>query len=249
MARYHLTQSKIEDHIEKIGVDVVPVIEHKLEEQRLFRLYQDLVGQRPNLFESLLKTPVDLQIRKKLVFPGKGEIDATTMGITQKGAVFMVPRKVSVFDEQTSFGDIIDIAITCIDIFKKNFPHKAIRRVGHVNEYIFTLGTERSVPFLAERFTRITVPPNGEINIRVNRPTDDHNRIIQLRPVVKKQLQSNIPGIDEVKAYGLSVSVDFNNRDMSKDLSSDDIRAIIQASIQYNEKELYAFLNGGSEEE
>jgi hypothetical protein len=249
MAQYLLTKSKIEDHIEKIGVDVRPVIEHKLEDSHLYQFYQDLVEKYPNLFESLLKSPADLQIRKKLVFPGKGEVDVSTLVITQRGPVLTIPRKLSIFDEQTSLGDTIDIAITCIDIFRKNFPHKVICRVGHLNEYIFTLGSERSVQFISERFTRITVPPNGEINLRVNRPTDDHNRIIQLQPVVKKQIQPNIPGIEDVKAYGLKVIVDFNNREMTQNLSNDDIRAIIQTSIQYNEEDLYSFLNGTSEEE
>lgn len=249
MAQYLLTKSKIEDLSEKIGVDVRPVIEYKLEDQHLYQFYQDLVEKYPNLFESLLKSPADLQIRKKLVFPGKGEIDVSTLVITQRGPVFTVPRKVSIFDEETSLGDIIDIAITCIDIFRKNFPHKVICRIGHVNEYIFTLGSEHSVPFISERFTRIAVPPNGEINIRVNRPTGDYNRIIQLQPVVKKQVQQNTSGIEDVKAYGLKVSMDFNNRDMSRNLDNNDILAIIQASIQYNEEELYSFLNGTTEEE
>ena len=40
--------------------------------------------------------------------------------------------------------------------------------------------------------------------------------------------------------------VDFNNRDMSKSLETDDIRRIIQASVEFNEKLLYEFLNGGN---
>jgi hypothetical protein len=246
---YQLTSAKIDDHVEKIGVIVRPIIEHKLEDSHLYQLYQDLIGKYPNLFESLIKSPVDLQIRKKLVFPGKGEIDAITLGVTQKGPVFMVPRKLSVFEEETSFGDIIDIAIDCIDIFKKNFPHKLICRVGHINEYIFNLGTENSVLFLTKRFTRLKVPSNGEIEIRVNSPTDDHNRNIQLKPAVKKPIRQDIQEIENVKAYGLRVIVDFNNRDMNSNLNDDDIRAIIQASLQYNEKELFAFLNGYFEEE
>lgn len=249
MTQFTFTKTKIEEYVEKIGVEVRPIIDHKLEDQRMYHLYQDLVEHLPLLFESLLKSPVDLQIRKKLVFLGKGEVDAITLVITQKGPVFMVPRKLSIFDEETSFGDITDIAHKCIDIFKKNFPHKTIRRVGHVNEYIFALGSESSVPFVANRFTRLTVPPNGEIELKINRPTDDYNRIIQLRPVFKKQMRSNIDEIDDVKAYGLKVMVDFNNRDMNRNLDNDDIRAIIQSSIEYNEKDLYAFLNGFSEEE
>lgn len=246
---YQITKSKIEDHIEKIGVDVRPIIEHKLEESHLYSLYRDLVETYPNLFESLLKSPSDLQIKKKMVFPGKGELDISTMAITPRGPVFVIPRKLSIVGEETNIGDIIDIAITCIDIFRKNFPHKTMCRVGHVNEYIFTLGTEPSVSFIAERFTRMTVPPNGELNIRVNAPTDDYNRVIQLQPVVKKQSMPNIPEAEDVKAYGLSVSVDFNNRDMTKSLDNDNIRAVIQDSIRYNERELYDFLNGTFKEE
>ncbi len=246
---YQITKLKIEDHVEKIGLDVRPIIEHKLEESHLYSLYKDLVEKYPNLFESLLKSPSDLQIRKKMVFPGKGELDVCTLAITPRGPVFMIPRKLAIVGEETNIGDIIDIAIACIDIFRKNFPHKTICRVGHVNDYIFTLGTEPSVSFLAERFTRMTVPPNGELNIRVNRPTDDYNRVIQLQPVVKKQPMPNIPDAEDVKAYGLSVSVDFNNRDMTKSLDNDEMRAVIQDSIRYNERELYDFLNGTFKEE
>jgi hypothetical protein len=246
---YQITKSKIEDHVEKIGIDVRPIIEYKLEESHLYSLYRDLVERYPNLFESLLKSPSDLQIKKKMVFPGKGELDISTMAITPRGPVFVIPRKLAIVGEETEIGDIIDIAITCIDIFRKNFPHKTICRVGHVNEYVFTLGTEPSVSFLAGRFTRLKVPQNGELNIRVNMPTDDYNRVIQLQPVVKKQAMPNIPEVDDVKAYGIGVSVDFNNRDMTKSLDNDDMRAVIQDSIKYNEKDLYEFLNGNFQEE
>ena len=246
---YQITKLKIEDHVEKIGLDVRPIIEHKLEESHLYSLYKDLVDKYPNLFESLLKSPSDLQIRKKMVFPGKGELDVCTLGITPRGPVFMIPRKLSIVGEETDIGDILDIAIMCVDIFRKNFPHKTICRVGHVNDYVFTLGTEPSVSFLAERFTRMTVPQNGELHIRVNMPTDDYNRVIQLQPVVKKQPMPNIPEAEDVKAYGLSVSVDFNNSDMTKSLDNDDIRAVIQDSMKYNERGLYDFLNGTFKEE
>ncbi len=59
----------------------------------------------------------------------------------------------------------------------------------------------------------------------------------------------NIPDAEDVKAYGLSVSVDFNNRDMTKSLDNDEMRAVIQDSIRYNERELYDFLNGTFKEE
>ena len=49
MTQYSFTKTKIEDHVEKIGVEVRPIIEHRLEEQHMFRFYQDLVEKLPNL--------------------------------------------------------------------------------------------------------------------------------------------------------------------------------------------------------
>ena len=87
---------------------------------------------------------------------------------------------------------------------------------------------------------------DGEIRLRVNRPIDDYNRIIELQPVAKKKVGPQPYSREgDVVGYGLKVIVDFNNRDMSKSLETDDIRRIIQASVEFNEGLLYEFLNGG----
>ena len=92
------------------------------------------------------------------------------------------------------------------------------------------------------------MPANGELKIRMNRPTDDYNRIIEISPVQKLEQAPEMPGGQTVIAHGLKVSVDFNNRDMHSDLDTNKIRGIIQSSIEFNKKELYDFLNmtGGS---
>lgn len=247
MEDYKISTSSIEDHIEKIGIDVRPIIELKMEKDHLYNFYNQLIEKYPNLFESLVQSPNSFQVKKKFIFPGKGELELATLAITQRGLVLIVPRKVVIFDEQTNMDETEKIVIEFLKIFRKNFPHKKICRVGQVNEYVFTLGQNRSVQFLAERFTRIRMPSDGELRIRVNRPVDDYNRVIEMQPVQKMEQAKEIPGEQHVVAYGLKVVVDFNNRDMSKDLDTDRIRGIIQSSIQFNNKELYEFLNMAEE--
>jgi hypothetical protein len=190
-------------------------------------------------------------MRKKFIFPGKGEVDIATLAVSERGPVFIFPRIISVLSEETDLGRSEDIISSCLRLFRKYFGHKSIIRVGQINEYIFNMGQVNSLNLLAERFTKINIPSNGELRIRINKPDDDYNKIIQMEPVQKRERSPNIPGAEHIiEEYGLKVRVDFNNRDMSEPLKEERIRAIIFASIQFNKHELYNFLNcvnGGDE--
>lgn len=237
-------RSHIDDHIEKIGVDVRPVIECKLERTKLFDFGNRLVDRYPDLFENLVQSPNDFQITKKFIFPGKGEIDITTLAVTVRGPVFIFPRRVAAFDEETNLEASEDIIKNGLRFFRETFPLKKIFRVGHVNEYIFSTGPLESTRLLSQRFTRIQVCADGELLLRVNRPIDDYNRIVQLEPVEKRQVSQHSPQGQEVKGYGVKVSVDFNNRDMTKVLDESHIQHILYDSRQFNQEKLYEFLNG-----
>ena len=243
---HNFTKGNIENHVEKIGIDVRPVIELKLEATHLDALYNKLVEKHPDVFERLVKGPNEFQIQKKFVFPGKGVADFTTLAITNRGTVFVIPRKMSIFEEETSLKSTEALAMSCLEIFRNCFPHKKIIRVGHINEYVFSLGTDQpGEQLIAERFTRISIPEGGEITLRVNRPDAEHNRVIQLKPVVKKHLSSQAAIPDEVKMYGLHVYVDLNNLNMTNPVDDDEARSIIQSSIEFNKQPLYDFLNSG----
>jgi hypothetical protein len=246
MTDFQFSRGCIDDHVEKIGVDVRPTIECKLERTHLIEFANDLVENYPNLFESTVQSPTEFSIRKKFIFPGKGEMDSATLALSPRGLVFILPRRITIFQEDTDLGRTEDVVSNCLQHFRKHFGHKSIIRVGQINEYIFNLGQIESARFLANRFTKLTVPPNGELNIRINRPDDDYNRIIQLEAVQKMERKTELQGISQVLAYGLKVTVDFNNRDMSQDLESERISSIIFASEQFNKNDLYTFLNCGT---
>lgn len=241
---FKFSKSKIDEHTEKVGADIRPVIECKLDQEKLFHIGKELRDKYPNLFESLVQSPTEFNIRKKFIFPGKGEADLLTLAVTPRGVVFVFPRILSIFEEEIQLNNIRDISLDGLKIFRETFPGKVICRVGLVNEYIFNTGPEQSIDLVCKRFTKVVIPPNGEIVLSINRPDDDYNRKIQLQPVLKVEKVPEIPDRQQIQSYGVKVVVDFNNRDMSKNLDDDKILSIIHRAQQYNEKELYDFLNG-----
>ncbi len=246
---FNFGPNHIDDYVEKVGVDVRPVIECKMERTKLFDFGNRLVDEYPGLFESLVQSPNDFQVRKKFIFPGKGETDMTTLAVTVRGPLFIFPRRVSVFDEDTDVESTKEIVKKGLRLFREIFPLKKIVRVGHVNEYIFSTDVAESTQLVAERFTKIRVGAGGELSLRVNRPVDDYNRIIQLEPVTKLKTSMHSPDRQEVKGYGLKVCVDFNNRDMTQELDETRILHILHDSQQFNDEKLYEFLNGAGEAE
>jgi hypothetical protein len=243
---FKFSRTKVDEHIEKVGVDIRPVIECKLDRVKLFDLGQKLVDKYPNIFESLVQSPTDFHIRKKFIFPGKGEVDLVTLAITPRGVVFIFPRRLSIFEEDISQNNMQDISLDGLKIFRGTFPGRIICRVGLVNEYIFNTGPVESTDLVCSRFTKVSVPSSGEIILNINCPDDDHNRKIQLQAVQKLERVPEIPDKQQVRSYGVKVVVDFNNRDMSQNLDDGRILEILHKARQYNEKELYDFLNGSS---
>ena len=241
---YKFSKNKIDEHTIKVGIDIRPVIECKLDRVKLFDVGQRLVDKYPNLFESLVQSPAEFLIRKKFIFPGKGEVDLPTLAITPRGVVFIFPRVIGIFQEEIQFDNIDDIILDGLKIFRGGFAGKIFCRVGLVNEYIFNTGQEESTELVCSRFTKIKVPSNGEMLLNINCPDDDYNKKIQIQPAQKIEKDPNIPGIEQIRSYGVQIIVDFNNRDMSKDLDEDRILGILHKARQYNNKELYEFLNG-----
>ena len=241
---FKFSHTKIDDHTQKVGVDIRPVIEYKLDWEKLVAIGKELVDKYPNLYESLVQSPTDFHIMKKFIFPGKGEVDLVTLAITRRGSVFMFPRKVGIFDDETDLDSVEDIVPECIKIFRHIFPEKKLLRVGLINEYIFNTGPLDSAKLIGDLFTKLSVPQGGEVVLSINLPTDDYNRKIELRDVRKLEPVPEIQNRQQTKDYGVRVMVDFNNRDMSQNLDNSRILSILHDAKQFNKNELYAFLNG-----
>jgi len=241
---FQFTRAKIDDHAEKVGVDIRPVIEFKLDREKLYKVGGELIDAHPNLFESLIQSPTDFRIAKKFIFPGKGEAELPTLSFTQRGPVFTFPRRIGPLEEELELGQIDDVVIDCLKRFRGVFPEKMFLRVGLVNEYIFDTADLDSAKIICKRFTKLPVPVGGEIRLRINRRNDDFNRIIEMQAMKKLEQVPEVPGQVQAVGYAVKVKVDFNNADMSGNLDDGAILRILHEGRHYNESDLYAFLNG-----
>jgi hypothetical protein len=243
---FDFSPNRIDDHAEKVGIDIRPVVEIKLDRDKLYRFGVDLIDMYPNLFESQVQSPTDYRITKRFIFPGKGEAEIPTLSFTPRGLVFTFPRRIAVLGEELELGQLDDVVIDCLKKFRVIFPGKKIIKVGLVNEYIFFTADLDSAKLICDRFTKLPTPVGGEIKLRINLRTDDFNRIIELEAVRKLEQVPEIPGQVQTTGHGVKVKVDFNNVDMSRDLDDGAILRILHEGRSFSNRDLYGFLNGPS---
>jgi hypothetical protein len=247
---FKFTKNSIDDYTEKIGVDVRPTIEIGLEQVRITEFYRTVSKKYPDLFESLLMGPTEFAIQKKLIFPGKGEATVPTFSLSNRGPVFMVPRKISALDVETDLPPIADRIVEILKDFRGGFPQCHILRVGVVHEYVFDCSPADSVQLIATRFTRVGAV--SEITVVFNKPRGGFNRLFTISPMIKRLAQPGAPPTaepTEPAGYGVKVTVDFNNADMTKPLERDGICGLLAEARDFHEKEAFDILNGEGDAE
>lgn len=244
MTAFKFSDARAEDHVEKIGFDVRPVIEIRMERQRLFTFGESLIDKYPQLFESQTIGATEFQVRKKLVFPGKGQVEFTTLVLTVRGPVFVIPRRIAAIEEETDFGDANEIVRECLRGFMKCFPDRRVIRAGKVNEFIFGCDDIAGNSIICEHFLS-TKPDSGcsNVDLRLNFPTEEHNRSIRLFSVQGERQHAMPEGVTKTLVNGVGVHVDFNNRDVSKPLEIEEISSTLRKSDEFIKNGLYPLLN------
>jgi hypothetical protein len=246
MDKYEFSNAKIAHWVERIGVDIRPPIESDLDEVHIQNFAKWARKKYPQLFDRVVVGNQRFEMLKTLEYPGKPAVDLTTFTMTPRGPVFMVPKRISTVDLEPDLPPINEVFGDCMRQFQKDFPGKRLLRVGKIDEYIFDCGQLQSVELLARRFSRISVPPDGELLIRVNRPDNDYNRILTLEQVVaKSQSQPNAPL--ETVGFGVKVTVDVNNRNL-RELTEPEWMTVLNESDIYNREGMYGFLNNPKDE-
>jgi hypothetical protein len=246
MSKYEFKMTAIDNHIEKVGLDVRPTVEVRTDRVKLFDYANWLVEKWPAIFENIVQGPAHFMITKRFVFPGKGEMECPTLMLTERGPVYVFPRKLSALGgEETALPPASgDVVLTAMKRFKETWPQCKQIRLGKVNEYIFDCSVESAIDILAGRFMRMKIPDTGELMLQINRPTDDFNRIVHLETIAKQRIEPD--GKVEVVGSGIVVNVDFNNRDMSQELTDERKLYILHEADKFCEEDLMDFLNGGT---
>jgi len=244
---FTFTPARIEHLEEKIGCDIRPAIEMKLDRPHLIDFGNDLTDKYPNLYESTVQSPNQFLAQKRFIFPGKGEAEIITLVVKPSGPLFVFPRVLGPIEEETDLPRCDDIITDLVAIFRNRFTTRKIIRVGLITEYVFSTGAYDSTELVCGRFTKLKVPPKGDLFLKLNHCCDQFNRLITIEPMTKRRFNPTKPTEVEPAGFAIKVTVDFNNRNMTEDLKEEDIVNLMHAAKNYNKKELYEFLNNPSE--
>ncbi len=247
MGTYEFTDAKIDHWFQKIGADVRPPIEIRLDEERFQTFSKWARKEHPQLFDRMVVGKQQFQMLKTLEYPGKPNTDAVTYTMTERGAVIVVPRRISEINLEPDLPEINEVFVDCMKNFLKHFPGRRVIRVGKINEYVFDCGDTKSLELVAKRFSRIQVPDDGEIRIRFNLPNDRHNRIFLIEPKEHKRVQPGQP--IEHLGFGVMVVVDVNNRDVTQEMGEADWLTVLNSADIYNREDVFKVLNCTTEEE
>jgi len=249
MAEYTFSTSRIDHHVEHIGIDVRPVIEVRYDRAKLDQYAAWLTEKWPTFYESTVIGPTDFRLTKRFVFPGQGETEHLTFGLTNRGPSFAFPKLISPFNQEVELPQglsVNEIVREALAEFRRMWPQCNHIRCGKVTEYIFDCGEYGALEVLRQRFTRWpSIPATGELRIRVNLPDDDYNRIIQMEPVAKAQVTAAGIVQEEGLGSGIKIRADVNNRDTSNDMDAGRQRAVLDRADRFFTDELLPILNGG----
>lgn len=247
MTAYEFTNAKIDHWVQKIGADVRPPIEIRLDEDHFQTFSKWARREHPQLFDRMVVGKQQFQMLKTLEYPGKPNADVVTYTMTERGPVIVVPQRISEIDLEPDLPPINEVFVDCMKHFLKEFPGRRVVRVGKINEYVFDCGDTKSLELVAKRFSRIQVPDDGEIRIRFNLPDDRHNRIFMIEPKEHARVQPGQP-LEHI-GYGVMVVVDVNNRDVTQKMGEADWLTVLSSADIYNREDIFNVLNCKTEEE
>lgn len=241
MQDYEFTSARIIGWQEHIGVTIQPPIEIMAEQEKFAQFSSTVRKRFPSLFDRMVLSDNKFEMMKSFAYPGKPEITALTFSLTPQGPVFIFPRRLPQFDLEPDLPDINNTFVQCMKIFKKTVGGYKIKRVGKVNKFLFSCEIH-SLRLVAGRFTRITIPDDGELRIRFNQHDGKMNRIFTIQPV-EEFVQAGSSTPPKRKGYAIEVSVDVNNRAFQEDMDESDWLSVLGVADLFAKDGMYETLN------
>ncbi|MCO6437029.1 MAG: hypothetical protein J5J06_08070 [Phycisphaerae bacterium] len=237
---FEFTREGANELIEKVGITVAPTIELSLERPHFLEFFNCVSKEYPNLFESMRLNPSEFSIFKTFEFPGKGSAEAPTFVLGSRGPLLILPRRLSAIDAETSLQATDNDVMKILKSFRTCFRQLRIYRVGKIREYIFDCGETDSNDMVRRAFLGID-SPTSEILLRINVGDAVNNKIFTVQPV--RRHTADATGRIEPTGFGIKVSVDFNNADVSRELNDDEIVALLHRSNDFHDSAAIDFLN------
>jgi len=243
---YQFDKENISQHIVKFGVHIQPAISPKDDKTKLQDYCNWLIGQFPEVFETLVVGPNQLQIQKVFALAGSKRLELPTFVLTVRGPVFTLPQRV--FIDQAHDLDISDkdkIFRRALDELRTRFSDRKILRVGVVHEFVFDTGQINSLEIIASNLKNdLWREMVKNLRILLEMPREEKNINLEIRPTYVSRVATsseNVP-IQDVR-FGIIVNVDINNQQIKDDLTKAQINDILIFANDYAPEELIKFLN------
>lgn len=243
---YQFDIDNISQHIVKFGVHIQPTISPKDDKTKLQDYCNWLIGQFPEVFETLVVGPNQLQVQKVFLLAGSKRLELPTFVLTFRGPVFTFPQRI--FISQIHDLDIPDkdkIFRRAIEELHARFADRKVLRVGVVHEFVFDTGQINSLEIIASNLKNDLWRERAKnVRILLEMPTEGKNINLEIRPTYVSRAvpgSENVP-IEDVR-FGIIVNVDINNQQVKDDLTKAEINDILTFAGDYVPEELIKFLN------
>jgi hypothetical protein len=234
----------ISQHIVKYGVDVRPPIVPEQEKTKMQDYCNWLIEQFPEVFETLLSGPKQLQIQRTFELSNGKRIQIPTFVLTTRGPVFTFPQRIyidQVHDlEIAQHGKIFRKAL---DELRAIFADRKVPRVGVVNEFVFDTGQINSLEIITSNLkSELWRQRAKNLRIIIEIPTDDKNTNLEIKPTYLRHTGNGKVTTEDIR-FGIIVNVDINNRQIRENLTRAEITDICSFADDYIPEELIRFLN------
>jgi hypothetical protein len=243
---YQFDTEHISQHVVKFGVHIQPTISPKDDKTKLQDYCNWLIGQFPEVFETLVVGPNQLQVQKVFALAGGKRLELPTFALTVRGPVFTLPQRI--FIDQVHDLDIPDrdkIFRRALDELRARFSDRKILRVGVVHEFVFDTGQINSLEIIASNLKNdLWREAIKNLRILLEMPREGKNVNLEIRPTCVSRAAisgENVP-IQDVR-FGIIVNVDINNQQIKGDLTKAEINDILAFANDYVPEELIKFLN------
>jgi hypothetical protein len=243
---YQFSTDNISQHIVKYGVDIRPVLAPETDRTKLQDYGNWLVEQFPEVFETLMSGPKQLQVQRTFLLPDAKRVELPTFVLTPRGPVFTFPERlyidrpheISIEDRDKTFRRIFEELRT-------RFAERSVPRVGIIHEFVFDTGYINSLDIVASNLKHDLWRQRAKgLRMFIEAPTEGKNVNIEIRPTY---LQRNGPQAEPVASenvqFGIIVNVDINNQQVTGDMTKAEINDILVFAGDFIPEGLIGFLN------
>lgn len=235
----------ISQHIVKYGVDIRPAIVHEQERTKLQDYCNWLIAEFPEVFETLLSGPKQLQLQRTFELSVGKRIQLPTFVLTGRGPLFTLPQRLYIDQIQDiNLAQSDKVFRRALDELRARFADRKVPRVGVVNEFVFDTGELNSLEIIASNLKNdLWREKIKNLRILLEVPKEGKNINIEIKPTYLQRTSKAVDISSVDMRYGIIVNVDINNQQTHDSLTKAEINDILTFASDYVPEELIRFLN------